>query len=32
MAFSPSTRHTVASLRAARGQHVCAMLRVETLD
>ena len=32
MASSPSTRHTVASLRAARGQHVCAMLRVETLD
>ncbi len=32
MAFTPSTRHTVASLRAARGRHTCAMLRVETLD
>jgi 3-methyl-2-oxobutanoate hydroxymethyltransferase len=32
MGFAPSTRHTVASLRAARGKHSCAMLRVETLD
>ncbi len=32
MAYAPSTRHTVASLRAARGNHVYAMLRVETLD
>ncbi len=32
MAFAPSTRHTVASLRAARGKHCHAMLRVETLD
>ena len=32
MAFVPSTRHTVASLRAARGNHSYAMLRVETLD
>lgn len=32
MAFEPSTRHTVASLRAARGRHSYAMLRVETLD
>ena len=31
MAFLPSTRHTVASLRAARGRHSYAMLRVETL-
>ncbi len=32
MGFEPSTRHTVASLRAARGKHAFAMLRVETLD
>ncbi len=32
MAFAPSPRHTVASLRAARGRHTYAMLRVETLD
>lgn len=32
MAFVPSTSHTVASLRASRGRHVYAMLRVETLD
>lgn len=32
MAFVPSTQHTVASLRAARGRHSYAMLRVETLD
>ena len=31
MAFAPSTHHTVASLRAGRGQPY-AMLRVETLD
>jgi 3-methyl-2-oxobutanoate hydroxymethyltransferase len=31
MAFAPSTRHTVASLRAGRGQPY-AMLRVETRD
>jgi 3-methyl-2-oxobutanoate hydroxymethyltransferase len=30
--FAPSTRHSVASLRAARGSHPYAMLRVETLD
>lgn len=30
--FPPSARHTVASLRALRGRHVFAMLRVETLD
>ena len=30
--FAPSARHTVASLRAARGRHAFAMLRVETLD
>ena len=32
MTFGSSSRHTVASLRAGRGKHVCAMLRVETLD
>jgi hypothetical protein len=32
MTFGPSSRHTVASLRAGRGKHVCAMLRVGTLD
>jgi 3-methyl-2-oxobutanoate hydroxymethyltransferase len=32
MAFGPSASHTVASLRAARGRHAYAMLRVETLD
>lgn len=32
MGFAPSTRHTVASLRAARGKQSYAMLRVETLD
>ena len=32
MAFTPSTRHSVASLRAARGRQSYAMLRVETLD
>jgi 3-methyl-2-oxobutanoate hydroxymethyltransferase len=32
MGFGPSTRHTVASLRAARGRSSYAMLRVETLD
>lgn len=32
MAFEPSGRHTVASLRADRGKHRYAMLRVETLD
>jgi len=32
MAFASSSRHTVASLRAARGRHPFAMLRVETLD
>ncbi len=32
MAFEPSKRHTVASLRANRGRHKYAMLRVETLD
>ncbi|MCC0063499.1 MAG: hypothetical protein H6895_05330 [Defluviimonas sp.] len=32
MAFAPSSRHTVASLRAARGRYSFAMLRVETLD
>ncbi len=32
MGFAPSTRHTVASLRAARGSQSYAMLRVETLD
>lgn len=30
--FAPSTQHTVASLRANRGRHQYAMLRVETLD
>lgn len=30
--FAPSTQHTVASLRATRGRHRYAMLRVETLD
>lgn len=30
--MSVSTRHTVASLRAARGRHPFAMLRVETLE
>jgi 3-methyl-2-oxobutanoate hydroxymethyltransferase len=32
MAFEPSARHTVASLRASRGKRRYAMLRVETLD
>lgn len=32
MGFGASTLHTVASLRAARANHVFAMLRVETLD
>jgi len=32
MTFGPSSRHTVASLRAGRGKHAYAMLRVETLD
>jgi 3-methyl-2-oxobutanoate hydroxymethyltransferase len=32
MTFGPSSRHTVASLRAARGAHTFAMLRVETLE
>ncbi len=32
MAFEPSARHTVASLRANRGKRRYAMLRVETLD
>lgn len=32
MGFAPSARHTVASLRAARGRHQYAMLRVETLE
>jgi 3-methyl-2-oxobutanoate hydroxymethyltransferase len=32
MAFDPSRSHTVASLRANRGKHRYAMLRVETLD
>lgn len=32
MPFGPSARYTVASLRAARGKQVFAMLRVETLD
>lgn len=30
--FAPSTQHTVASLRAGRGRHRYAMLRVETMD
>jgi len=32
MTFAPSTRHSVASLRASRGKHRHAMLRVETMD
>lgn len=32
MAFDPSRVHTVASLRANRGKHRYAMLRVETLE
>ncbi len=32
MAFQPSRAHTVASLRANRGRHSYAMLRVETLE
>ena len=32
MAFEPSAKHTVASLRANRGKHKYAMLRVETLE
>lgn len=32
MTYKTSTHHTVASLRASRGRHVYAMLRVETLE
>ena len=32
MGYAPSTSHTVASLRAARGRHQFAKLRVETLE
>jgi 3-methyl-2-oxobutanoate hydroxymethyltransferase len=32
MTFEPSRKHTIASLRAARGKHKYAMLRVETLE